>query len=160
MNASVNKPKFVYVVYIAATSEKVWQALTDAKLSERYWEGARVESDRKVGSPFALKLKRTDKDIVGTVLEADPPRRLAFTFQPRQIGRAHEAPSRVSFDIEPHQDQVKLTVTHDGFEPGSRVFEEISGGWPFVLSNLKGFTETGRVLSYQDSACAVETAAS
>jgi uncharacterized protein YndB with AHSA1/START domain len=51
----MSKPEFVYVIYIAATPEKVFEALTDAKMSERYWHGNHVESDWKVGSPFALR---------------------------------------------------------------------------------------------------------
>ena len=59
MASSKDKPSFVYVIYIASTPEKVWQALTEAKMSERYWLGNRVESDWKVGSPFALNLNFT-----------------------------------------------------------------------------------------------------
>jgi len=53
----MSKPEFVYVIYIASTPEKVFQALTDEKMSEQYWVGNRVVSDWKVGAPFALKLK-------------------------------------------------------------------------------------------------------
>jgi uncharacterized protein YndB with AHSA1/START domain len=136
----------VYVIYIASSAEKVFEALTDAKMSERYWTGNRVESDWKVGAPFALKLKREDKDVIGTVLEVDPPRRLAYTFHPHHAGMEREPPSRVSFELEQQKDQVKLTVVHDDFEPGSKVFEGISQGWPLVLSSLKSFLESGRVL--------------
>jgi len=43
----------------------------------------------------------------------------------------------VSFDIEQEGEQVKLTVIHGDFEPGSTVLGLISGGWPWKLSNLK-----------------------
>jgi activator of Hsp90 ATPase-like protein len=52
----------------------------------------------------------------------------------------------VTFDIEPQGQKVKLTVVHDGFEPGSTVAEMVSGGWPQVLSGLKTLLETGDVL--------------
>ena len=65
----MNKPSFVYVIYIASTADKVFQALTDGNLSERYWTGNRVESDWKVGSPFTLKLTRHDKNVVGKVVD-------------------------------------------------------------------------------------------
>jgi uncharacterized protein YndB with AHSA1/START domain len=136
------KPKFVYVIYIAATPEKVFDALTDGATSERYWSGNRVESDWKVGAPFRLKLQSQTSDVTGKVLEVDRPRRLAYTF----IGHgdfAAEGPTRVVFDIEAHQDQVKLTVTHDGFERGSRMIEAISRGWPHVISSLKSYLEAG-----------------
>jgi uncharacterized protein YndB with AHSA1/START domain len=142
----MSKPEFVYVIYIAATPEKVFEALTDAKMSERYWHGNYVESDWKVGSPFTLRLRRHDKNVTGEVLECDPPRRLAYTFHSTQEGHESEKPSRVTFELERQKDQVKLTIVHDKFEPGSKVLEAISLGWPLILSSLKSFVENGQVL--------------
>lgn len=150
----MSKPEFVYVIYIASTPEKVFAALTDAKMSEQYWHGNYVESDWKVGSPFALKLTRRDKDVTGKVLEYDPPRRLAYTFHSAQEGHASEKPSRVTFELERQRDQVRLTIVHDEFEPGSKVIEQISLGWPLVLSSLKSFVENGTLLHapwYEDA---------
>jgi uncharacterized protein YndB with AHSA1/START domain len=142
----MSKPEFVYVIYIASTPEKVFEALTDAKMSERYWHGNYVESDWKVGSPFTLRLSRPGKDITGKVLECDPPRRLAYTFRSALEGHASEKPSRVTFELERQRDQVRLTIVHDEFEPGSKVVEAISRGWPLILSSLKSFVENGTVL--------------
>ena len=90
------------------------------------------------------------------ILESDPYRRLAFTFHTfvpelatavEQLDEqtvatcAAERRSKVSFDIEQDGDQVKLTVIHGDFEPGSTVRELISGGWPWKLSNLKSALE-------------------
>jgi uncharacterized protein YndB with AHSA1/START domain len=73
----MSKPEFVYVIYIASTPEKVFEALTDAEASKLYWYGNSVDSNWKVGSAFALRLGRQEKqDITGEVLEYDPPRRL------------------------------------------------------------------------------------
>ena len=142
----MSEPSFVYVIYIASTPEKVWHALTDAETSARYWFGNHVESDWKVGSPFSLKRGEKRLTDTGTVLEFDPPRRLSYTFQSLKDGVALEKPSRVTFALEQQEDQVKLTIVHDEFEPGSKVFESISGGWPLVLSSLKSLLESGRVL--------------
>ena len=140
-----DRPKFVYVIYIASTPEKVFYALTSTEMSKLYWSENYVESDWKVGSPFALRLARHEKqDITGEVLEFDPPHRLAYTFHPHHGGMESEGASRVVFEIEAHQDQVKLTVTHDGFEVGSKVLESISKGWPHVLSSLKSYLEAGK----------------
>ena len=142
----MSKPEFVYVIYIAATPEKVFEALTDEKMSEQYWVGNRVVSDWKIGAPFALKLKHGEKDVTGKVLEFDPPRRLAYSFHAAHDGMEAEPPSRVTFELEPQRNQVKLTVVHDTFEPGSKAFENVSRGWPLVLSSLKSYLETGKVL--------------
>jgi uncharacterized protein YndB with AHSA1/START domain len=142
----MSKPSFVYVIYIASTPEKVWQALTDPKLSERYWLGNRVDSDWKVGSPFALKRDAPKAIVTGTVLVCNPPRRLSYSFHPVHDGLENEKPSRVNFELEKQKDQVKLSLSHDEFEPGSKVFESISRGWPLTLSSLKSLLETGRTL--------------
>ena len=57
-----------------------------------------------------------------------------------------EQPSRVVYEIEQQCDQVKLTVTHDDFADDSKVFASISNGWPLVLSSLKSYLESNRVL--------------
>src|ERR1700730_16489191 len=142
----MSKPEFVYVIYIASSAEKVFEALTDEKMSEQYWVGNRVVSDWKIGAPFALKLKREDKDVTGKVLEYDPRGRLAYSFRAAHAGREAEPPSRVPFELEPQKDQVKLTIVHDKFEPGSKAFESVSRRLPLALSSLKSYLETGKVL--------------
>jgi uncharacterized protein YndB with AHSA1/START domain len=54
--------------------------------------------------------------------------------------------SRVTFEIEPIDDMVRLTVTHDELETGSQMLQSITNGWPRVLSSLKTLLETGRPL--------------
>jgi uncharacterized protein YndB with AHSA1/START domain len=146
------------VVYINSTPDKVFAALTDADMSAQYWSGNRAVSDWKVGSPFTLQLQRREKsDVVGKVLEVDPPRRLSYTFHPHHDGLEKEGPSRVTFEIEPLPGQVKLTITHDEFPVGSEVLEQVSRGWPQVMSSLKSFLETGKGIVapwYQEAAAA------
>src|SRR5260370_10057646 len=102
-------------------------------MSEQYWDGNRVVSDWKIGGPFALELKRKDKDVTGKVLEFDPRRRLAYSFHPQHDGMDAEPPSRVTFELEQQMDQVLLTIVHDGFEPGIKAFECIICGLPLVF---------------------------
>jgi hypothetical protein len=59
---------------------------------------------------------------------------------------ASEPRSKVTFDLEPLGDIVKLTVVHDGFEPGSLMVAMVSQGWPPILANLKTLLETGDTL--------------
>lgn len=138
-----DKPSFVYVTYIHSTPEKVWQALTDADLTAEYWGHSNV-SDWQPGSHW--EHVRTDgsgiADVTGEVIEAAPPHRLIITF-----GGADEAgrPSVVRFDIDPHHDIVRLTVTHTDI-PSAPDYEAASAGWAAVMSNLKSLLETGRVL--------------
>jgi uncharacterized protein YndB with AHSA1/START domain len=140
-----DKPKFVYVIYIASTPEKVFAALTDPEQSACYWFGYRVTSTWKVGAPFSLMKDGKHWDT-GTVLEYEAPRRLAYTFHPEHDGLEKERPSRVSFDLEEINGQVKLTMSHDDFDDGSSVLPKISVGWPSILSSLKSLLETGKEL--------------
>ncbi len=139
------KPTFVYVTYIHATPEKVWHALTDAGLTAEYWGHSNV-SDWQIGSPW--EHRRTDSsgiaDVTGTVVEATPPRRLVMTFEAPGEEPAGE-PSKVTFDIEPYRDIVRVTVTYENL-PDDDAFHAISAGWPAILANLKSLLETGHAL--------------
>ncbi len=141
----MRKPTFVYVIYIASTPDKVFAALTDPKQSARYWFGYAVTSSWKVGAPFSL-VKDGKAWDTGKVLEYDPPRRLSYTFHPEHDGLENEKPSRVVFDLEEINGQVKLTMTHDEFANDSKVFPKIQVGWPSILSSLKSVLETGEAL--------------
>lgn len=161
---AMDKPSFVYATFIRTTPERLWKALTDPAFTERYW-GVAFESDWNAGSHITVRqwgLTTTDPEQV--VLESDPYRRLAYTwhtFTPewqeearKRVGFsqeflervAAEPHSKVAFEIVDLGDLLKLTVIHDGFEPGSEVFETISQGWPQILSNLKTLLETGDTL--------------
>jgi uncharacterized protein YndB with AHSA1/START domain len=135
--------KFVYVTYIATTPEKLWQALTDGAFTRRYWFGTAVESDWTPGSRVTFRSDGEAHDT-GEVLDCVPYRRLSYSWQVEfhEVFR-REKPSRVTFELEPTGDEVKLTVTHDEFEPGSKVHAAVSNGWPMILSSLKSLLETG-----------------
>ena len=103
----------------------------------------------------------TIDDQEQVVLESEPPRRLSYTWhtftlelatrfgweEERLALLAAEPRSQVTFELEPDDGLTKLTVIHDGFEPGSAVLESISGGWPRVIANLKTLLETGKTLA-------------
>ena len=76
----------------------------------------------------------------------DPPKRLVYSWDACSPDAKHERPSRVTFDLEPRGNVIKLTVVHDDFEEGSKTIRDISGGWPMVLASLKTLLETGRGL--------------
>lgn len=161
---TMEKPSFVYTTYIHTTPERLWQALTDPAFTERYW-GLAFESDWSTGSTITLHqwgVAIADPEQV--ILESEPYSRLSYswhTFTPewrKVVGErvgfteefldrvAAEPRSKVTFEIEPLGELVKLTVVHDGFEPGSAVLETISQGWPHILSNLKTLLETGETM--------------
>jgi uncharacterized protein YndB with AHSA1/START domain/DNA-binding transcriptional ArsR family regulator len=144
-HSMVDRPSCVYVTYIESSPERVWDALTDPDLTAQYWGHSNV-SDWQVGSSW--EHRRIDGsdivDVTGTVLESVAPRRLVMTFDapgdPPPWG-----PSKVTFEIEPYHEIVRLTVTHDNLADHDAL-EAVSAGWPAVCANLKSLLETGHVL--------------
>ncbi|MFI7645054.1 ArsR/SmtB family transcription factor [Micromonospora sp. NPDC049460] len=145
-NTATAPPTYVYVTYIRASAEQVWQALTDADLTASYWGHANV-SDWQPGSTW--EHRRADGsgglDAVGRVVEAEAPARLVITFA-APGDEPPAGPSVVTFLVEPHQDFVRLTVTHENLTD-QEMHTGISQGWPAILANLKSLLETGEALS-------------
>jgi uncharacterized protein YndB with AHSA1/START domain/DNA-binding transcriptional ArsR family regulator len=156
----MSKPEFVYTTYIRTTPQRLWQALTEPAFTRRYW-GVVLESDWKPGGALTWKQNGvTIADPEQRVLESEPYRRLAYTWHTftaqwaemagidddRLGAMAAEPRSKITFDLEPVGDTVKLTVVHDGFQSGSAVLSSISEGWPELLSSLKTLLETGAPL--------------
>ncbi|MEU1819724.1 metalloregulator ArsR/SmtB family transcription factor [Streptomyces roseifaciens] len=143
--AMSTKPEFVYTTYIHATPEKVWEALTNAGASAVYWGHSNV-SDWQVGSSWEhVRIDGSGvADVVGTVVESDPPKRLVTTWAGPDEERP-DGPSKVTFDIKALGDVVRLTVTHENLRDEAEK-RQAAGGWSTVLSNLKTYLETGSPL--------------
>ncbi|MFJ6013919.1 SRPBCC domain-containing protein [Streptomyces sp. NPDC092952] len=162
----MEKPEFVYRIYIQTTADQLYRALTDPELIRIYMGDHGPDSTWEPGAPVRWKMDPDgDFEEVGQrVLAAEPGRRLAYswhTLQPmhRQMfdfasdeewERAVQERSRVSFDIEPAAEPelgIRLTLTHDGFDgPDSRMLEGVSEGWVAIVSTLKTLLEGGKFL--------------
>ena len=138
---------YVYVTYIASTPEKVFEAITKPDLARRYWGHENV-SDWTPGSKWEHVRANDERtvELVGKVVETSPPTRLVITWANASQAADPDAYSRVTFDIEPYDDMVRLTVSHEELQAGSGMANGIQKGWPVVLSSLKSFLETGRGL--------------
>ena len=144
----MNRPDFVYVVFILSTPEAVWQALTTPEFTARYWDGRRIESDWRVGSSVLHVLPDGRAIGEGKVLAGDPPRLLSYTFHLR-TGKDQVAahPAEVTFEIEPAGPAVKLTLKHRHAKDSPRR-EVMNNAWPAILSSLKTLLETGKPLPF------------
>ncbi|MGA2994577.1 SRPBCC family protein [Bradyrhizobium sp.] len=152
----MSKPEFVYVTYIETTPEKLWHALTDGDFTQRYWFGARLRSDWKVGSSFEMVRSNGTVSDAGKVVEYDPPRRLAYTFVNLSDKYKNDFLALATFTLEPYGKLVKLTLTHEGFAEGCKFYSGISKGWPAILSSLKSILETGTPLEIPYEALKME----
>ena len=136
----------VYRVFIRATPERIWAAITKPEFTERYFHNVRIEL--RDGRRFSTLEDGRAWDE--TVLEEDPPRRLVHTWSSGYDPElAAEEPSRVTWEIEPREQGMSLlTVVHDRLEGAPKTAAGVAGeGWMFVLSNLKTYLETGEPLT-------------
>jgi uncharacterized protein YndB with AHSA1/START domain len=137
----------VFEIYIKTTPERLWEAITDSELRQKYTFGVGIESDWSAGSRYAAVHPASGGEISeGENLEVDPPHRLVQSFHALWGDDVRAAgTSRVTWEIEPVGDSCQLTVTHDQLPEG--VNAQIYGGWPMILSGLKTLLETGETLT-------------
>jgi uncharacterized protein YndB with AHSA1/START domain len=116
----------VYVTWIAATPERVWEALTSPEYTERYFFGRRIESEWKEGSAWTLWMPDGRADVSGRVLRADPPRLLSVSWRVEWIEEMRDLPECiVTYTIEPVGDVVRLTMEEP---PPTPIPEELLEG--------------------------------
>ena len=139
----------VYELYIRATPEQVWDAITRPEFVAKYFHGAQRESTYEPGSP--IRSWAPDRSKLwgdNIVLECDPPRKLSHTWRSLYDDElAAEDESRVTWEIEPQAGgYCKLTLIHDKLEGAPKTAENVRG-WTFILSGLKTLVETGSPLA-------------
>ena len=151
----------VYRVFIKATPEAIWDAITKPEWSQRYGYQSINEYDLRPGGAFRGHATEQMQSfgmpptvVDGEVIEVDPPHRLVQTWRFLWSDEVKaEGPTRLTYDIAPGQGGVtSLTVTHEvvgGTETAAMLAGEVAnagGGWAYVLSDLKSLLETGSAL--------------
>ncbi|MGI9113129.1 MAG: SRPBCC family protein [Gaiellaceae bacterium] len=154
----------VYRVYIKATPEAIWDAITKPEWSQKYGYGGSVEYDLRPGGTYrALTSEEMravgspDVAVDGEVVESDPPRRLVQTWRMLMDEEmAGEGFTRLTWEIDATESGVtRLTVSHE-LEGAPKLaamvaggLEEVGagGGWSWILSDLKSLLETGKPLA-------------
>jgi uncharacterized protein YndB with AHSA1/START domain len=158
----------VFRIWIKASREKIWAAITDPEWNGRYGYAAPASYDLSQGGSFTTTSNQGMRDyaaangfpmpdviVDGEVLESDPPRLLVQTWRMLMDPTTAAEPfTRLTHEIEPSKTQpgvCKLTVTHElvgapataamvaGTEDGAA-----GGGWQWILSDLKTVLETGK----------------
>lgn len=139
--------RFVYVTYIRTTPEKLWQALLDPEFTRRYWVETWQESEWKPGASWRMMCPDGRVHSTGEVLECVPYKRLVRTWHCEVIPESRaEGHSRVTFELEPVGDAVKLTFIQENDTPDSKTIVMASEGWPLILASVKSLLETGAPL--------------
>ena len=146
MNAA-DRSRFVYVTFIRTTPARLWEALTEPQFIRQYWFDTTVECDWKQGSSWKMIGADGKLTDTGEIVEIDPPRRMVIRWLNEWKPELKaEGFSRCTIELEPVNDAVKLTITHEIDRQDSKLITAVSGGWPRILSNLKSYLETGEVV--------------
>lgn len=143
MSGEVNTCEWIF---IKATPEQVWVALTAPEFTTRYFPGGSLTSDWQPGSDYA----RTSPDgavlYEGKVLESNRPRRLVQTVNFREPRFAGHQEMTIEWDIEQFGEACKVKISHRGSESDTKVIETLTSYCPTMLSGMKTLLETGQPL--------------
>ncbi|HEY2710646.1 MAG TPA: SRPBCC domain-containing protein [Caulobacteraceae bacterium] len=140
--------RFLYVTYIRAPAQKIWDHLTDPELNKQFWGGYHQESSWEVSTDYRILGPDGAAWDTGKVLAADPPKRLSVSWlHQKDAAMKAEGSSTATFELEPQPNgSTKLTLTHSIDVSPSKLIDAVSGGWPSILSSLKSLLETGQAL--------------
>ena len=152
----------VYEIYIKASPQAIWDAITSPEWTTKYAYQGRVEYDLRPGgayrahsTPDMRTMGLPDVVIDGEVIEANPPTRLVQTYRFLFSDEMKaEGFTRITWEIEKASANfTRLTVTHElGGAPimagmvAGKFSEMGGGGWTWILSDLKSLLETGTTL--------------
>ena len=155
----------LYRVWIKATPEAIWDAITSPEWTQKYGYGGLPEYDLEAGRPYVVRPSEPmasmpgvpDVIIDGEILESDPPRRLSLTWRMlMDPAMQAEGFTTVTYEIEPTESAgTRLTIVHElegapslaAMVAGTHEAEGAGGGWAWVLSDLKSLLETGKRLA-------------
>lgn len=146
--AMAAKPRLVCQIIIKAPRERVWDAITRSEFTSRYYYGCTLETDLRVGSPFTYHMPDGSPIVEGEVVASEPPNRLVHTYHSLWSPMSEDAFTRVTWELESMPgDLTRVTVIHEDFQGETATYQGLqSGGWTWVLSNMKTLLETGEPL--------------
>ena len=149
----------VYEVYIKASPHAIWEAITSPEWTVKYGYQGAVEFELRPGGRYVGYSSKEMQAIGvpdvfadGVVEEADPPHKLVHTFRfvvsPEMKA---EGFTRVTWEIEKvAAGFCRLTVIHElegapimAGMVASKFSEQGTGGWAWILSDMKSLLETG-----------------
>lgn len=157
MTTRTKTETFVYATFIRTTPEKLWEALIGGDFSEKYWFGFRVELEPRVGGRIKILPPKDSgrSDHGGEVLAYEKYKKLSYVWKQDADSKDpnRDGLSRVTYEITPAGEQVKLRLIHENLAPSDigpsdDLFKGINNGWPAVISSLKSLLETGKAIEF------------
>ncbi|NNF00583.1 MAG: ATPase [Pyrinomonadaceae bacterium] len=142
----MEEKEVVYGIFIKATPEKIWDALTQSEFTRKYFWGTNVESDWKPGSKIRFFSDDGTTFSEGEVIKAERGKILSQSEWMIGPDGKKGGESVITFEIEKHGDSSKLIVTH---VHSAKDHKKAMHGWEMSMSSLKSLLETGEALQLQ-----------
>jgi uncharacterized protein YndB with AHSA1/START domain len=143
----------VYQIYIAATPEQVWAAITESKWTRRYFHTTEFAAPPQQGTPYLTVGADGRPAIDGVIEEMQPPAegspgRFVQTWHTRYDPELdNEPPSRVEWTVESAGEGLtRVRLVHGNLEQSPLTWENVKDGWVWILDSLKTLLETGHPL--------------
>ncbi len=130
----------VYEVEVAAPAAAAWKALTEPDTVRRYYYGTYPRTTWEVGSPIEFVDDDGDAQIVGEVLEFEPPVRLAHTFIATWYGERDDQGS-LHWEVVPTERGCRVVLIHRGARADTREGSETADGSLEIIEALKAVLE-------------------
>ncbi len=141
--------KHVFVLYIRTTQDRLWDALTNPEVTQKYYFGTRLRTDLKIGGAWEYVMTGPDGmeqlPVKGVIEDIIPKTRIVHSFNFHDKSQSN---SRVTYQLEPANQLMKLTVTHDRLGSDEETYNSVSNGWPVIFNGLKTLLETGEPLDF------------
>jgi uncharacterized protein YndB with AHSA1/START domain len=143
----------VYQIYIAATPDQVWAAITESEWTKRYFHATEFVEPPQLAKPYLTVGGDGRPAIDGMIEEMQAPAegrpgRFVQTWHTRYDPElAQEPPSRVEWTVESAGEGLtRVRLVHGNLEQSPLTWENVKDGWVWILNNMKTLLETGQPL--------------
>lgn len=144
---AMDKPTHVYEVYIRATPERVWEAVTSGEMTKRWFHGTTLTGKLVPGASIQYVSEDGSAAVEGEVIEVAPPSRFVHSWRSNWGPEfENDRASRVTWEITPMGPTTLLRLTHDDFDGETATYQSVTQGWAPILNSLKSLIETGEPL--------------
>ena len=152
MSVTPDRDAIVSEIYIAAPSERIFQALVEPKQVVQWWGQAGIyrctefEGDVRPGGKWRSAGEGGDSGkftVVGEYLEVDAPRLLACSWVASWTG---DVKTTVRWELEPVSNGTLVRIRHSGLAAHPEVAQSYRG-WPRMLGWLQAFIERGETVA-------------
>lgn len=133
----------VYRVLINGSVEDVWREITRRDRPQACMFNTQLHArELKPGEKMQMRSKSGRYvGVVGEILEFDPPRRYAHTFQ---FTNYDDPPCKVFYDLVEMGGAVEFTLTIEDLPVGTKTASQMVQGGKMIVNTLKRVVETGR----------------